>query len=175
MFFYFLFAFFQNFIRSQQIIVLIFIKKEIFININSKIIIETQELKNQRIKTDKIKDKIILEKIKHDLVNEEERLLAKKKSEREMYLNTIKENELKAEMKKRGKELEKLENKKALDEYTNLIEKQEIERLKNMQNKIVRFNNDFEMQDYNARKQEELQKRFEENKFLKEKEELEIR
>ena len=116
-----------------------------------------------------------MEKIKHDLVNEEERLLAKKKSEREMYLNTIKENELKAEMKKRGKELEKLENKKALDEYTNLIEKQEIERLKNMQNKIVRFNNDFEMQDYNARKQEELQKRFEENKFLKEKEELEIR
>lgn len=137
--------------------------------------LEAQDLKIERIKTDKIKDKIILEKLRHDLITEEERLLAKRRSEREMYLNTIKENEVKAEMKKREKELEKMENKKALDEYTNLIEKQEKERLKNLQNKIVKSNTDFELQDFKARKQEELQKQFEEQKFLKEKEELEIK
>lgn len=101
--------------------------------------------------------------------------MAKRRREREIYLNTIKENELKAELKKREKELEKLENKKALDEYTNLIEKQEKERLKNLKNKIVKSNNDFELQVIIARKQEEFQKEFEEKKFLKEKEELEIK
>lgn len=118
---------------------------------------------------------MILEKIKKDLITEEERLLAKKKSEREMYLNTIKENEVKAEIKRREKELEKLENKKALDEYTHLIEKQEKDRLINRQNKLIKVNNNFEMQDLIARQQEEFQKRFEEQKFLNEKEELEIK
>ncbi len=132
-------------------------------------------MRSERVKTDKIKDKIILEKIKHDLINEEERLLSKKKSERQMYLNTIKENEVKAELKKQKKELEKLENKKALDEYSNFIEKQDKERLKNLQSKIVKSNNNFELQDFKARKQDELQRQFEEQKFLKEKEELDIK
>lgn len=92
-----------------------------------------------------------------------------------MYLNTIKENEVKVELKKRQKELEKLENKKALDDYSSLIEKQDKERVKNLQNKIVKSNSDFEVQDFKARKQEEMQKLFEEQKFLKEKEELEIK
>jgi hypothetical protein len=92
-----------------------------------------------------------------------------------MYLNTIKENEIKAEMKKREKDLEKLENKKALDEYTHLIENQEKDRLKSLQNKFVESNNDFEKQDLKARKHQELQKQFDEQKFFKEKEELEIK
>lgn len=127
-----------------------------------------------RIK-DKIKDKIILEKIKHDLITEEEKLNAKKQNDRDMYLNIIKENEQKAELKKKAKETEKLENKKALEEYSNLIEKQERERLLNLQNKIVKSNNNYDLQYQRAKKNEELLKQFEEQKFLKEKEEIEIK
>ncbi len=124
---------------------------------------------------DKIRDKIYVEKIKHDLITEEEKYVAKKQIEREMYLNIIKENENKAELKKRAKEIEKLENKKALIEYTILIEKQEKERLANLQNKIVKSNSNFEAQNLKAKKQEELIKQFEEQKFLKEKEELDFK
>lgn len=108
-------------------------------------------------------------------MTEEEKIIAKKQNEREMYLNIIKENEHKAEMKKRAKEIEKIENKKALEDYTNLIEKQEKERLINLQNKIVKSNNNYEIQNQKAKKQEELLKQFEEQKFLKEKEEIELR
>lgn len=137
--------------------------------------LEHQEHKNEMKIKDKIKDKMILEKIRNDLMTEEEKLTAKKQNERDMYLNIIKENEQKAELKKKAKEIEKLENKKALEEYSNLIEKQERERLINLQNKIVKSNNNFEMQNQKAKKQEELLKQFEEQRFLKEKEEIELK
>lgn len=124
---------------------------------------------------DKIKDKMILEKIKNDLMTEEEKIVAKKQSEREMYLNIIKENEQKAELKKKAKEVEKLANKKALEEYSNLIEKQERERILNLQNKIVKSNNNFELQNQKAKQHEEFLKQFEEQRFLKEKEEIELK
>ena len=124
---------------------------------------------------DKINDKMILENIKNDLIIEEEKLTAKKHCEREMYLNIIKENENKAELKKKAKETEKLENKKALEEYSNLIEKQDNERLINLQNRIVKSNNNFDLQNQRAKRQEQLLKQFEEQKFLKEKVELELK
>ncbi len=139
------------------------------------IFLEHQSHKNEMKIKDKIKDKMILEKIKHDLISEEEKLTAKKQNEREMYLNIIKENEQKAEIKKKAKETEKLENKKALEEYSNFIEKQERERILNLQNKIVKLNNNFDLKNEFAKKQGELLKQFEEQKFLKEKDELEIK
>ncbi len=92
-----------------------------------------------------------------------------------MYKIIIKENEVKAEMKKKMKEEEKLQNKKALDDYTNLIEKQEKERLFNLQNKIVRQTNNFEAENIRAMENKENLKYYEEQKFIKEKEELDKR
>lgn len=116
---------------------------------------------------------MILEKLRHDLLTEEDKLAAKKQNERETYLNIIKENEQKVELKKKAKEIEKLENKKAQEEYSNLIKKQERERLLNMQNKIVNSNNNFDLQNQKAKKQEEILKQIEQQKFLKEKEDIE--
>lgn len=124
---------------------------------------------------DKIRDKEILEKIKTDLLTEEERIALKKSSEREMYINIIRENELKVEQKKKAKEAEKIENKRALDEYTNFIEKQEKERISNLQNIIIKSNSNFELQNLKAKKQEQFLKQIEEQKFLNEKEEYEKR
>jgi hypothetical protein len=117
----------------------------------------------------------ILDKIKTDLLNDEEKLMNKKNNERNMYMNIIKENEFKAEMKKKIKEEEKLKNKKALDDYTNLIEKQEKERIIRLQSKIVKHSNNFEAENNRALENKEIIKYIEEQKFIKEKEELEKR
>lgn len=92
-----------------------------------------------------------------------------------MYRDIIKENEVKAEMKRKMKEEEKMQNKRALDEYTNLIEKQEKERLLRLQNKIVKQTSNFEAENNKALENKELIKMFEEQKFRKEKDELEKR
>jgi hypothetical protein len=92
-----------------------------------------------------------------------------------LYKIIIQENEFKAEMKKKMKEEEKLQNKKALDDYTNLIEKQEKERLINLQSKIVRQSNNFEAEKIRAMENKENLKLYEEQKFIKEKDELEKR
>ena len=87
----------------------------------------------------------------------------------------IKDNEKRAEYKKIKKEQEKIDNKKALDLYTELIEKQERERLEKLHNKNTKLNYDFEIQTQIAKKTDEILKLYEENKFNKEKEELEIK
>jgi len=110
-----------------------------------------------------------------DIIIDEEKLMNKRSDERNMYKNIIKENEVKAEMKKKMKEEEKLQNKKALDDYTNLIEKQEKERIINLKSKIVRQTNNFEAENIRAMENKEQIKMYEELKFIKEKEELEKR
>ena len=92
-----------------------------------------------------------------------------------MYKNLIKENELNSEMKKKMKEEEKMQNKKALDDYTNHIEKQEKARLINLQSKIVKQNGNFEAENHRANENKEYIKLYEEKRFIKEKEELDKR
>jgi hypothetical protein len=92
-----------------------------------------------------------------------------------MYNNIIKENEVKAEMKKKLREEEKLQNKKALDDYTNHIEKQEKDRIISLSSKIVRQTNNFEADNIRAMENVQYLKLYEEQKFIKEKEELDKR
>lgn len=69
--------------------------------------------------------------------------------------------------------MEKHENKRALDEYTNLIEKQEKDRILCLQNNLNKVNNNFDQQIIKAKKKDEVFKDYEEKRFMKEKEEIE--
>lgn len=107
-----------------------------------------------------------------ELESEKERINKKKSEEREMYLSLIKENEKRLELKKNQNELIKLINLKHVKEFDEMLEKQENER-SNSNTKKRPVNEHLETKTQLAKNQDSEFKSFQENKYLKEKSEIE--
>lgn len=89
-----------------------------------------------------------------------------------MYLSLIRENEIKQEVKKNQKEIEIYNNKKYVQEFEEMLEKQQRER--NIGNpRVLKVNEHYEAKKQNAKKQEDLFKSYQESKYFKEKIEIE--
>lgn len=138
----------------------------------SKLKLDIKNRKQENIIKEKENEKLALEKIRTEMELERERVSKKKIEEREMYLNLIKENEKRQEQKKNQKELIKHHNLKYLKEVDELLENQEKER--SVSTLRARPVNDYlEAKTIVAKEKEDLLKSQLENKYLKEKQEIE--
>jgi len=107
-----------------------------------------------------------------ELEMERERVSKKKSVEREMYLSLIKENEKRLEQKKNQKELLKINNLKYLKEIDEVLEKKEKER-STSNPKARPVNDHLATKIHIVKEKEDLVKSYQENKYLKEKHEIE--
>jgi hypothetical protein len=138
--------------------------------------INQSKLKKDEIKKKEMtEDKKILDKIKTDLDQQETKLNQKKIEQREVYRKIILDNESKIEAKKFQKEKEKLENQKALEEYSKLIEKQEEERKMIFENRLHKMRGSTIKYDQNVKKKDEMLKLLEQSKLMREQEEKDKR
>jgi len=128
--------------------------------------------KNVIINQEKLDDKITLERIKLDLEIDKEKTIKKKSDEREMYLSLIRENEIKQEIKKNQKKLQNFSNKIYVQEFEEMLEKQEKERHA-ANPRVLMVNDNYEFKNQNMKRQEDLLKSYQDNKYLKEKNEME--
>ena len=103
--------------------------------------VDSKKIKKKEEETVVKEDKNFLEKIKIDMMTEENKINKKKEGEKEMYKRLIVENEQRLKLKREEKVQEKNENIKALDEYSKFIEKQDIDRMAQKQNRLDRVKN----------------------------------
>jgi len=106
--------------------------------IRDRIVVDSKKIKKKEEETVVKDDKNFLERIKNDMMTEEDKINKKKEGEKEMYKRLIVENEQRLKLKREEKVKEKSDNIKALDEYSKLIEKQDIDRLAQKQNRLDR-------------------------------------
>jgi len=142
---------------------------------HESMISQTKKHKEEILKKEKIEDKKFLDRIKSDLEMEEEKISNKKKEERDVYLKLIKENEEKIELKKKEKEKEKENKQKAIEEYSKHIEKLEEERKMDFINRLNKMKKQSENLDINLKKKDELIKKYEQSKLMREQEERELK
>lgn len=134
--------------------------------------INLSKLKKDEIKQKEMtEDKKILDKIKIDLDQQENKVNQKKIEQKEIYKKIILDNESKIEAKKIQKEKEKMENLKALEEYSKLIEKQDEERKMNFENRLLKMRGSTIKYDQSVKKRDEMLKLLEQSKLIKEQEE----
>jgi hypothetical protein len=143
--------------------------------IRDRIVNESHKLKKKAEELAENEEKKFLDKIKKDMVSEEEKLHKKKKEEKEMYKNLIKENEERLKFKKEEKEKEKLENMKAIENFAKLIDKQDQDRLNQQKSRIDKINSFMDKFGEGIKNDEQATKLREEKRFLREIQENEKR
>ena len=143
--------------------------------IRDRIVVDSKKTKKKEEETVVKEDKNFLERIKNDMMTEEEKINKKKEGEKEMYKRLIVENEHRLKLKREEKVKEKSDNIKALDEYSKLIEKQEIDRIAQKQNRLDRVKNLMDKFGEAIKVDETSNKLREDRRFLKEIEEKERR
>lgn len=134
---------------------------------------EANNRKNEKMKIEKASDKNFIERINNEQKRKELEIVKKKQEEKEMYKNIIQENERREAIKKQEKELIKDENKKALELYSQQLEKQELARQVDMNDRWKKINGNLKNYEIQIKKNNENNKIYEERKFLKELEEKE--
>jgi hypothetical protein len=115
-------------------------------------------------------DLYMLDKARKDLKEEEDGKLKMKLEVREKFRKVIQENQEREALKKLAKENEKKENKRALEEYSKLIEKQDQDRKRNFQMRLEKINNNVANNSQLLEKQLLIKQR-DEFKYQKEREE----
>jgi hypothetical protein len=136
--------------------------------IQNSMISESKKNKEEKKIKEKVEDNKILAKIQNDISIQEQKQIQKKLQDKEVYKKIIEENEVKCLMKKVGQEKEREDNKRAQEEYSKLIEKQERDRSKSLTKKIEKMNylgNSFNL---NVAKRDEVIKQYEAQKLQKE-------
>ncbi|MFM7851048.1 MAG: hypothetical protein ACKO96_03830, partial [Flammeovirgaceae bacterium] len=99
----------------------------------------------------------------------------KKKEEKEMYKKLIKENEERLKIKKEEKEKERVDNLKALENFSKLIEKQDLDRMNQQKTRLDKISALMDKFGEGIRIDEQAVKIREERRYLKEIEENEKR
>lgn len=126
------------------------------------------EKKNQEIE----KDKIALEKIRIEMELEKEKINKKRLNEKENYLCLIRDNEKRIEIKKTQKEIEKLNGLNFVKKYEEILDKHDMER--NAPNpRTINRNDHYETKLQFAKNQNEILISNQENKYIREKNEIE--
>lgn len=143
--------------------------------IRDKIVNESNKLKKRVEEREENEEKKFLDKIKKDMISEEEKFTRKKKEEREMYKKLIKENEERLKIKKEEKEKERVDNLKALENFSKLIEKQDQDRVNQQKTRLNKISALMDKFGEGIRTDEQAVKIREERRYLKEIEENEKR
>ena len=143
--------------------------------IRDKIIIESNLIKKKEEEIENREELIFLENLKKNKDLEEEKINKKKIQERDMYKRMISENDSRLTQKREEKKKEELENVKALNEYSKLIEKQEADRINQNQMRLDRTKNLIEKFGESIKIDEHKLKIKEEKQFMKELREKDLR
>ncbi len=123
---------------------------------------------------EKNKDITIIERVKEEIKTEEQKIVDKKLKEKERFWEMEKENKEKTEKKRKIIEEEKNLDKKCLEEHTRFLDKQDEERerlSKSIKDKFLNSNGKIESE--KVRKSSQVIENYENNKYLKEKEDIE--
>lgn len=106
--------------------------------------LESIKLKKQNIEREKSIDKMVIDKIIDEEQKNKEQLKSKKKEMKKYFDELKNQNNTKIEDLNKLKLQQKIENKKFLENYENLLEQQDIRRTQEKAKRINQFQNNFE-------------------------------